>query len=146
MAVDSIRRTELNVTSALTELARIRAFVHEGYAVLPPGALSEEEMAQLDVAITEAASNIMRHGYKGRSDQPLHVRLDVEPTQLVICICHRGEPLDPQVLAHAELPDQPSEGGMGLWLIRSCTDEVRFHRDEQGRYCISLIKKLHGSG
>jgi len=39
--------------------------------------------------------------------------------------------------------DGTQEGGFGMYIISQSMDEVRYHRDERGRHCISMIKKRH---
>src|SRR4029078_9331128 len=63
-----LARAELEISSDLNELGRARAFVRAVCRPLPGQALDEESVSQLELAITEAASNVMRHAYRGRPE------------------------------------------------------------------------------
>jgi serine/threonine protein phosphatase PrpC len=62
-------QAQCEVTSAATELTRLRTFVPMFCQELPVRLLDAEGVSQLELAVTEAASNIMRHAYHGRTDQ-----------------------------------------------------------------------------
>lgn len=134
-----IARAELTVSSHLSELQRIREFVRQvGQGHSPT--LDEESTSQLELAVNEAASNIMIHAYHGRADQRIQLEADVFADRIVIRLYDWGEAFDPQ-MAKPPAFDGSREGGFGLYLIAHSVDEVRYSRDESGRNCISLIKK-----
>ena len=79
-----------------TELARMRAFVRTFCQELPVRVLDEEGLSQLELAVTEAASNIMRHAYHGRTDQRIQVIADAFADRIVVRLWHRGTAFDPE--------------------------------------------------
>jgi anti-sigma regulatory factor (Ser/Thr protein kinase) len=105
-----------------------------------PGSLVDEDrVAQLELAVNEAASNIMKHAYHGRADQRIHLEAEALPSQLLIRLHHLGDPFDPSAVPPPPL-DGSRESGFGIYLITQCVDEVRYYRDERGRNCIALVK------
>jgi serine/threonine-protein kinase RsbW len=85
--------------------------------------LSGEELADLKLAITEAASNSVRHAYPGNGDGQVDVSFDVRPDRIVIEVVDDGFGFDPNVDSGAGAGEL-SEGGLGIAIIRALADEV----------------------
>jgi PAS domain S-box-containing protein len=132
-------RAELEIRSDLSELRRARQFVRAFCAGLPGTPLDEERVGKLELAVTEACSNIMKHAYQGRADQPIY--LDVEAFEGAICVRlhHLGDSFDPSSVPPPAL-DGSQLSGFGMYLITQSVDEVKYSRDERGRNCIALLK------
>ena len=132
-------RAEIEISSDLEELARARAFVREVCTSLanPP---ADEIIDQLELATTEAASNVMRHAYGGRTDRRIQLEAEAFDDRIVVRLHHLGQSFDPAAV-RPPVFDGTQEGGFGMYIISQSMDEVRYHRDERGRHCISMIKK-----
>ena len=133
-------RSEIEIATDLKELGRARAFVREVCSKIHDPALSEEAVQQLELALTEAASNVMRHAYSGRVDRRIQIDVEVFPDRIVVRLHHLGQSFDPSVVQPPAF-DGSKEGGFGLYIIDHSVDEVRYHRDERGRNCIAMILK-----
>jgi sigma-B regulation protein RsbU (phosphoserine phosphatase) len=132
---------EIEISSHLQELSRVRAFVREvctGLANPPP----EETIDQLELAMTEAASNVMRHAYGGRTDRLIQLVAEAFDDRIVLRLHHLGQSFDPAAV-RPPVFDGSQEGGFGMYIISQSVDDVRYYRDERGRHCISMIKKRH---
>jgi serine/threonine-protein kinase RsbW len=127
-------------TSDLRQLGEMRAFVREGCRRAWGLSGDHDTLHQLDLAVTEAATNIIRHAYRGELGRPIELAFDAGERELCIGLYHQGEEFDP---SQAEPPsfDGSREGGFGLYLIRQAVDDVRYFRDERGRCGLQLIKK-----
>jgi anti-sigma regulatory factor (Ser/Thr protein kinase) len=132
-------RAELEISSDLNELGRARAFVREVCRTLPGPALEEESVSQLELAITEAASNVMRHAYRGRPEQLIQLDAEVFADRIVLRLHHLGETFDPAAVKTPAF-DGTQDGGFGMYIISQSVDDVQYYRDERGRNCISLVK------
>ena len=128
------------ITSAATELARLRHFVRTFCQELPVRVLDEEGLSQLELAVTEAASNIMRHAYHGRTDQRIQVTAEAFAEHVCLRLWHHGTAFDPATV-QPPVFDGSRDGGFGVYIIAHCVDEVRYVRDERGENCICLVKK-----
>jgi anti-sigma regulatory factor (Ser/Thr protein kinase) len=95
---------------------------------------------EVELALTEALSNVVRHAYGGRPDESIELFLTIDERALRLDVCDAGvPPFDPSTVAPPDL-DNPSRGGYGLMLIDSLVDEVeRDFRGGQGTR-LSLIK------
>jgi serine/threonine-protein kinase RsbW len=102
---------------ALTGIARLRA-------------LSDELLADLKLALTEAASNSVRHAYGDRVGS-VEISYELLPDRLVIEVTDDGEGFDPAEAVGP--PDELSEGGLGIAIIRAIADEVEIGRQADGR-------------
>jgi PAS domain S-box-containing protein len=130
---------EIEIRSDLTELRRAREFVRTVCRNLPGAPLDADSVAALELAVNEAASNIMKHAYHGRADQWIHLEAEAFPGQVSIRLHHFGDPFDPSVVTPPAL-DGSRESGFGIYLITRSVDDVRYYRDARGRNCIALRK------
>jgi serine/threonine-protein kinase RsbW len=116
---------------ALTGIARVRE-------------LSDEVLADLKLALTEAASNSVRHAYA--ADEPagvVEISYELRPDRLVIEVTDEGEGFDP---AEADgPPEELSEGGLGIAIIRAIADKVEIGRQADGRGSRLRFEKVLGS-
>jgi PAS domain S-box-containing protein len=135
----ALARAEIEIRSDFKELSRVREFVRDFCRNSPGPPLNEDGVGALELAVNEAASNIMKHAYRGRADQWIDVEAEVFPSQFSIRLHHLGDPFDPSAVSPPAL-DGSQESGFGTYLITHSVDEVRYYRDERGRNCIALVK------
>lgn len=135
----ALASAELALRSDFKELGRVREFVRSFCRDCPAAPLNEDGIDALVLAVNEAASNIMKHAYHGRSDQWIDVKAEVFPGQVSISLYHLGDPFDPAAVAPPAL-DGSQESGFGVYLITQSVDDVRYYRDERGRNCVALAK------
>jgi serine/threonine-protein kinase RsbW len=103
---------------ALTGIGRLRS-------------LSDELLADLKLALTEAASNSVRHAYADDRVGFVEVSYELHPDRLVIEVTDEGEGFDP---ADAKgPPDELSEGGLGIAIIRAIADQVEIGAEPGGK-------------
>ena len=81
----------------------------------------------------------MRHVYGGRTDQRIQLDAEVFADPIVLRLHHLGESFDPEAVTAPSF-DGTQDGGFGMYIIARSVDEVRYHRDERGRNCISMVK------
>jgi PAS domain S-box-containing protein len=135
-------QAELEIRSDLKNLRRAREFVRTFCFTLPGSPLDEDRVAELELAVNEAASNVMKHAYHGRADQRIHLEAEAFPDHVAVRLHHLGDPLDPLDPSAVHQPsfDGYHESGFGIYLLTKSVDEVRYYRDERGGNCIALVK------
>jgi serine/threonine-protein kinase RsbW len=103
---------------ALTGLSRLRS-------------LTDEQLADLKLALTEACSNSVRHAYDEGTKGVVEILYEIRPDRLVIEVTDEGEGFDPEVSGRdgADL----SEGGLGIAIIRAIADKVEIGTRSSGR-------------
>jgi serine/threonine-protein kinase RsbW len=103
--------------------------------------LSDEVLADLKLALTEAASNSVRHAY-GDDDGLVEIVYELYPDRLVIEVTDEGTGFEPG--AGVLDPDSLSEGGLGIAIIRAIADEVQIGSRPNGKGSrLRFIKTLN---
>ena len=95
----------------------------------------EMQCRSITRAVDEAISNIVRHSYGNRLDQPIAMYFRRTQRQsegevqqgLEILLCDRGPEVDASKL-HGRPLDEIRPGGLGLHLIRQAMDTVEYTR------------------
>jgi serine/threonine-protein kinase RsbW len=82
--------------------------------------------AEVVSAFGEAFNNIAVHGFQGLEPQPVQIEVDWDEEKLVITFVDNGHIFDPETVALPDLDALP-EHGMGLFIMRSCMDQVDYH-------------------
>jgi PAS domain S-box-containing protein len=127
----------LSIRSDLRELERAREFVRAFCRELPGAKLDDERIGKLELAVTEACSNIMKHVFHGRPDQQIRIQAEAFADRISIRMHHLGEPFDPSSIPQPRL-DGSQESGFGVYLIAHSIDAVRYYRAERGSSCVAL--------
>ena len=106
---------------ALAGLSRVRAF-------------SEETLADLKLALTEACSNSVRHAY-GDGDGHVDISFELLDDRLIVEVTDDGTgfELEDGSGDGAGAGDELTEGGLGIAIIRSIADEVEISGGPDGR-------------
>lgn len=95
----------------------------------------DKNVFDLKLAVDEACTNIIEHGYKGMDPGSIILSFRVEPDRVLVQITDFGhifEPTDaPKPDIEAPLEDRPL-GGMGLYLIYQTMDNIDYQSSEDG--------------
>jgi serine/threonine-protein kinase RsbW len=125
--------------------------VAEGVRALALPVLGEEGAGEVELALVEALTNVIRHGY-GPEGGPVRVEASALPPLVTLRISDWGRPIPGEALAGAGLsrfdfdPDDLAElpeGGMGLSLITVLMDDVAY-RSDQGQNTLTLVRGVRG--
>jgi serine/threonine-protein kinase RsbW len=84
--------------------------------------ISDDTMADLKLALTEAVSNSVRHAYGTRGGGHVDVTFELGTDRIGVEVIDDGEGFDPDEAPSFE-GDELSEGGLGIAIIRSIADE-----------------------
>lgn len=155
----------LTVTATPESLRLVRQFIRlAGQAVPLPAAHlsppSESWLADLVLAVDEAAQNIIRHGYRGATASPLRLTLGVGPLRdgrhgLWVTIEDQAPPIPPslpQTISHlrAQRPEpdvSTKPGGLGLMLLSLLSDDLCWQPASAGyNNCLWIGKALDCHG
>ena len=97
--------------------------------------------AHVDLVVTEAATNIMRHAYGGRIDQPLRLNGWRDGDTLFLELHHEGQPFDRDAQREARLP--LAEGGYGLEILAGVTDAVEYRSIHPRAHVVRVTKHIN---
>ncbi|MFN3679320.1 MAG: ATP-binding protein [Thermosynechococcus sp.] len=131
----------LTLTSDLTQLEALLAWFNQ----YRPTTLPIEEWLKLELALAEGFTNAVRHAHRDRpTDTPIRIDLSLGETQIELRIWDQGDPFD--LMAKLQtLPAQiplDAEGGRGLRLLATITDELAYQRVGNRGNCLILRKLL----
>ncbi len=101
----------------------------------------EESRVQISISVLEAGTNAIQHG--NRVDPSKHVDMEfaIHPDRLEVVVRDRGPGFDlKKITADITLPEHLLDlRGRGIYMMRSCMDEVDFTFDPDGTTC-RLVK------
>jgi len=134
-------KREIGLEARAENLKVIRDFIEEACR---SAGVARSDAYDLKLAVDEACSNVVEHGYKGRREPfPLGVVFEADEKKIAVAVTDRGSPFDP---AQAHEPDLSAHwqdrpiGGLGWHLIRRLVDEIRYDSEESGNR-LTLIKR-----
>jgi anti-sigma regulatory factor (Ser/Thr protein kinase) len=118
-------------SAAVDELSRMLLWIRKH---LTHAKMDHRASQKVELAAEEAILNVIRYAYQEKGGKiELTFR---ELTQgIEITILDHGPPFDP--LTEAPSPDRSSplekrkEGGLGVFLMRACVDDLRYKREGQ---------------
>jgi serine/threonine-protein kinase RsbW len=96
---------------------------------LAPLALSEEETADVVLAVDEAAANAVRHAYGPDTSGVVELTLWTEPGTLCVEVVDHGSWRPPALPTPA---GEGGDGGRGIPLMSTMADAVLIHYDARG--------------
>ena len=139
--LDGMRNVRLRVPARAEYIALARLAL-TGLADIV--ALSEESLADLKLALTEAVSNSVRHAY---ADGAGFVSIGYELTgdALAVEVVDDGRGFDPDRPPPLE-GEELTEGGLGIAIIRTIADEFELQSQPGVRGSrLRFVKRLHQS-
>ncbi len=130
----------------LESLGDFRLFLQEQCAGLP--GMDAEALYDLQLAVDEACTNVITHGYAGMDPGSIIVELGLQPGIVRVSITDFGHSFEP---ANTPAPDpnatveEREEGGFGLFFIRQSVDQMDYRVTEDGNTMV-LTKYLSVGG
>ncbi|HVF27077.1 MAG TPA: ATP-binding protein [Pyrinomonadaceae bacterium] len=138
-----IERTfTLKVPSSTGNLAMIREFLN---GVLAQTELDQSDIGKLELAVDEACSNVMEHAYGHDVTKEVVVRVIFDEEVVRINIVDTGRGFDPKSIPEADLERLVAErrsGGLGLRLMKSLVDEVRYEFEPGQKNELHMTKRI----
>lgn len=102
----------------------------------------------VQMAVDEACSNIIRHGYGGEGKGKIYLDFVQLDDAIKVIIQDEGNTFDPNGVPlpdfYAPIEERP-EGGLGLFLMRKLMDEVQFNfadDDKSEMNTLVMIKRF----
>jgi len=138
MAADSNtkRSKHIQLSNTRGECQRLYDFLAEGLRQLP---VTEEFRHDLKLVAEELLANIINHGYGNHSEAKIDVELATDEHRVHLTFIDSGTAFNPLHHNDAAQLNDFSEGGMGLGLVKSLTDEQSYRRD-RNRNVLTVTK------
>lgn len=100
-----------------------------------------ETIGDIEVALTEACGNVLRHTDGTNSDCDYEVGIEISEDRCEILVVDKGPGFAHDELSHDVIPVE-RESGRGVFLMRAMVDELKFTTRPDLGTAVSLIKKL----
>jgi serine/threonine-protein kinase RsbW len=113
---------------ALTGLARL-------------GSFSDEALADLQLAVTEACTNSVRHAYADRVGA-VEIRYELFADRVVVEVSDDGPGFVPVDEVAVDGVAELNEGGLGIAIIRAISDELEIGTRDGGGVRLRFVKLL----
>ena len=137
-----LKEIRLSIESILDNVPLVSAAVNR---LCSMALFSESDAHAIELCVTEAAVNSIKHGYKDEAGHPVDVIFRQERDRVVITISDSGAPMDPQILEEkrqsaiirdpVDIDDIP-ESGRGLAIMQGYMDDVRYRVEGQTKQLI----------
>lgn len=101
----------------------------------------------VELAVDEAASNIIQHAYGGENKGEIECSYSIDSDGLIVMMRDFGKPFNPKRVKNPDLESDVccrEEGGLGLHFMRSLMDSVEFSFNGHGGNLLTMTKRLHG--
>lgn len=126
------QRYQITRAAELEQLPLFREFISD---CCQKHQVSPETVFDLKLAVDEACTNVITHGYKGMDPGSIILSFRIESDRILVQITDFGhvfEPADaPKPDVEAALEDRPL-GGLGLYLIYQLMDNIDYQSSEDG--------------
>jgi serine/threonine-protein kinase RsbW len=133
---------QITRSAELESLSVFRDFIEKAYKQHQN--TDDQICYDLKLAVDEACTNIITHGYAGMNPGSIILSLEIEPNKAVVTITDFGHPFEPSEASapdvEAGLEDLPM-GGFGLFFIYQTMDEINYETTEDGNR-LTFIKQL----
>jgi serine/threonine-protein kinase RsbW len=129
----------LTIRPDLDEIAGISTALEE---VMKTHSFGEEEILDTQLAVEEAITNVIVHGYEGREGE-IVIACRATKGIVEIQIEDTAPPFDPLSLPEPDLTasvDDRKIGGLGIFLIRQVMDDI-VYRHEDNKNILILVKR-----
>jgi phosphoserine phosphatase RsbU/P len=119
--------SRMTFSSNMEELSGVRQFVRNFCKSIPGALLGEDRISLIELAVTEVATNIIRHAYGGHSNAFVQVAARLFPDMLLIEFVDTGKGFTPETVPQPQF-DGTREGGFGLYIVSQIVDDVVYSR------------------
>jgi anti-anti-sigma factor len=132
----------ITLTADLDALAKISAFITEAAELC---GLDERATWQVQLAVDEAATNVIQHAYDAENPGDITLGWSCEGNRFVVTLRDNGRQFDPQSVPTPDITSPLEErqvGGLGLYLITRLMDEARFDFHPQEGNVLTMVKHI----
>lgn len=132
----------ITVPAALESLARISDFISDATA---RAGLDDHAAWQVQLAVDEAATNIIQHGYDAGQPGEIELSWRVDGVEFAVTLRDRGRRFNPEAVPAPDITSPLEErqaGGLGLYLMNRLMDTVRFEFGEAQGNTLTMTKRI----
>jgi serine/threonine-protein kinase RsbW len=105
----------------------------------------EEDINKIVLAVDEACTNIIKHGYNYDPDKDINITILMRDGEFTVIIRDKGRVFDPESVKIPDMKEylrQYKVGGLGMYLMKKLMDEVEYDIQPGVRNEVKLTKYL----
>lgn len=133
-------KDKLVVTNDTKYLIVVRDFISR---MIKQSRVTREDENKIILAVDEAVTNIIEHGYEPGIEGLIEIEIDCEETQLKVVIRDSGRVFNPEAVPNPDMGKHMKMGrkkGLGIFLMRQIMDEVRYRFKDGVKNELTLVK------
>jgi len=133
-------KDRLTVSNDTRHLLAVRDFISR---MARHGGLAPEEVHKIVLAIDEAVTNIIEHGYNKGEQGTIELEADWEKDKFQVVIRDSARVFNPEAIPSPDMEEHVKAGrkkGLGLFLMRQIMDEVRYRYKDGVQNELTLVK------
>lgn len=126
----------------LESLADFRSFIREHCSSMP--GINDAVLYDVQLAVDEACTNIITHGYAGMDPGSIILDLEVAGSKITVSLTDFGRSFEPDSTPAPDISapvEEREEGGFGLFFIRQSMDNMEYRVSEDGNTMV-LTKQV----
>ncbi len=117
----------MSIPSQTERLSDVRNFIS---TLARDHGFGDDEINKITIAVDEACTNIIKHGYNYAPDQSIDVAVSRKGNDFEIIITDTGRHFDAADIKTPDMKDylqKYKRGGLGVYLMKRIMDKVEFH-------------------
>ncbi len=133
-------KDRLVVTNDTKYLIVVRDFVSR---MIRQSRVTREDENKIILAVDEAVTNIIEHGYDQGVDGTIELEIESDPGQFKVVVRDSGRVFNPESVPNPDMKEHVKAGrkkGLGLFLMRQIMDEVRYRYKDGVQNELTLVK------
>ncbi len=127
-----MRKRKLTIPAQIKYLAQIRGFIDY---IGRRYSYSNKDIHATKLAVEEACTNIMRHGYKDTPYGEITIKILIRRLSMTVVLLDQGTAFDPRTVNKPDLlkyVEIGKVGGLGIMMIRKLMDELQYNVTDRG--------------
>ena len=128
-----------NDTQYLADVrAHLQSFLQEAHCPI-------KEPTTIILAVDEAVTNVIEHGYGNGRSGDIRVECRIDPDKIEVLVEDRGRVFDPSTVPSPDIEDHVRQGrrkGLGIYLMRQIMDEVNYEFSPGQPNRLRLVKRI----
>ena len=105
--------------------------------------LNDTEVYAVQLAVDEASTNIIEHGYGQECPNRIDITCDIQEDGLKVVIYDDAEPFDPKSVPEPQVNvplEEIKPRGLGVFLIQQMMDEVHYQSNPAMGNTLTMVK------
>ncbi|OQY28674.1 MAG: hypothetical protein B6244_06415 [Candidatus Cloacimonetes bacterium 4572_55] len=137
----------IKVPSGSAYLELIRSFIS---LLMKKAGFSESKVDQIELAVDEACSNVVKYAYdiEKDKDRKIEIRVEVDRKKATITVRDHGKGFDPDTIYHPNMEEYLAKyksGGLGIYIMQSLMDEISYDVNPGRNTAVKMVKYLENT-